>query len=320
MNGTKYYYDGTAGNEKIFYISNGKILIQGEYSGQAARDFYNTYIAKNESALLYYKKAYEFKERMINDYKLNTLTYDNAYEEDGITKIWAGDNRTIFEFNNTNNINENIENDLSNFNQHRLAVIRHKIEKNLSTAISNYNKYSKATGIEFQMPELKEEEWDLIMNNISLISFVQGLSIGGKIYNGYTIVNNSENKEVVQEENIYILGNDNSYHKIGDEYLTTESNIVTDEPAGRPNLDFKRLSLTNNGETVVRYYYPLPDYYGSYDSVVMQNTVTTYDDIYAYIGNQSDTYKKAFYMALGREREGAYKALRTNILEGRPIT
>ena len=57
------------------------------------------------------------------------------------------------------------------------------------------------------MPELTEEDWAKAMNNISLISFIQGIDIGGKTYNGYTIINNSESKEVVREENIYILGN-----------------------------------------------------------------------------------------------------------------
>lgn len=56
------------------------------------------------------------------------------------------------------------------------------------------------------MPELTEEDWAKAMNNISLISFIQGIDIGGKTYNGYTIINNSESKEVVREENIYILG------------------------------------------------------------------------------------------------------------------
>ena len=30
------------------------------------------------------------------------------------------------------------------------------------------------------MPKLQEDEWDKILNNVSVISFMQGLSIGGK--------------------------------------------------------------------------------------------------------------------------------------------
>ena len=87
--------------------------------------------------------------------------------------------------------NKSIEDPDSNFNQQRLDVIRYSIEKNLSIAIANYNNYSGITA-DFRMPELKEDEWDKIVNNVSIISFLQGINIGGKIYNGY-----SDRKSVV---------------------------------------------------------------------------------------------------------------------------
>lgn len=159
------------------------------------------------------------------------------------------------------------------------------------------------------MPELSEEDWEHVLNNVSLISFVQGLSIGGKIYNGYSIVNNSETKEVVQEENIYIIGNDNYYHRIGDRYLEESANIRTDIPAGRLKLDFNRLSRTID-DTHTVYYYPLTQL-ASYDSVITQNNVQTFEDIYIYIDEELDdgntALAKAFYTALGRERQGSYK-------------
>ena len=71
-----------------------------------------------------------------------------------------------------------------------MSVIRYSIERNLSIAIANYNNYSGVT-TNFQMPELKENEWEKILNNISIISFLQGLNIGGKIYNGYSIITNT---------------------------------------------------------------------------------------------------------------------------------
>ena len=64
------------------------------------------------------------------------------------------------------------------------------------------------------MPKLKEDEWDKILNNVSLISFMQGLSIGGKIYNGYSIVTNNTNEEVVTEDSIYIVTNNYTDSKI----------------------------------------------------------------------------------------------------------
>ena len=329
-NGTKYYYNnnGTAdtNDDEVFYFLNGQLTTQ--YKGVNATNYYNNVIANNNSAKEYYKNAYEFTNRIRNDYNLDELTFANAELYVQVTKddetvetkkLFEGDNRKIFEKETGINA-KNIEYETSNFNQHRLEIIRSTIEQNLSVAIANYNKYSgvAGTGIEFQMPELKEDEWDLILNNISLISFVQGLNIGGKTYNGYTIVNNTETKELVNEENIYILGNDNCYHKIGDNYLTESSgnNILTSIPSGRLNLDFKRNILltqtTSASGYTTSYFYPRKED-ASYNSIITQNDVTTYEDIYIYIDGTNDILKKAFYTALGREREGMYRSMRTDI-------
>lgn len=319
--GIRYYYDETA--YSFFYYNNGNRM---EVRGNKAYNEMKNAITNNDAAKRYYKKAKEFTEKVRNDWGLVSLRFNDAIElvenPDGTkseVKLWPNDDRKIFEQYSTN-----IENKLSNFNQHRLEVIRHKIESNLSIAIANYNNYSGVIDIDFQMPELKEEEWDLVLNNISLISFVQGLDIGGKMYNGYTIVNNTESKEVVQEERIYILGTDNYYHKIGDEVLKDSNKIVTSIPAGRLNLDFTRKStnieVANN--QITKYHYPVKfdgvnSYKASYNSIVTQNGVETFADIYAYIQTQKDTgnlrLAEAFYTALGREREGMYKFATTNI-------
>lgn len=320
--GRRYYYDEVA--HSFFWYENGNRF---EYRENKSYNDMQAAITSNDAAKRYYREAEEFTYKVKNRWGLTNLTFNDAVEyiaevdDDGnIVNIseerpWAGDNRKIFES------STNIENKLSNFNQHRLEVIRHKIESKLSIAIANYNNYSGIPDVDFQMPELTEEEWDLVLNNISLISFVQGLDIGGKIYNGYTIVNNTESKEVVQEDRIYILGTDYYYHKIGDRYLTVnESNIVTSMPAGRLNLDFKRktTNIEESGNKTVKYYYSVKydgrnSYKASYDSIVTQNNVETFEDIYEYIEGTNYNLKKAFYTALGREREGTYKSLTTNI-------
>ena len=278
-------------------------------------------IDSNDMAKEYYKEAYEFTNRVRNDYGLEDLTFANSQatklveekQADGSTKVvekplFEGDTRKIF----AEETVTNIEYKTSNFNQHRLEIIRNTIEKNLSIAIANYNEYSGASagGIEFQMPELKEDEWDFILNNITMISFVQGLNIGGKTYNGYAVVNNSESKELVSEENIYIIGNDNQYHRIGDNYLNDAGNIKADIPAGRANLDFRRKTIVNTtaaeGTTTIYYYPRIED--GSYNSIITQNDVTNFDDIYIYVNGMNNKLKQAFYTALGRERQGMYRA------------
>lgn len=313
--GRTYYYDESA--YSFFWIENGR---KYQYRGNKAYNNMVNAIINNNSAKRYYQNAKIFTENIKNE--LGDLRISDAIDPITQLPIW-GDDDTRLIFNPSASEAINIENKSSNFNQHRLQVIRYIIEKNLSLAIENYNNYTSAQDIRFQMPELKEEEWDLVMNNISLISFVQGLDIGGKIYNGYAIVNNTESKEVVQEDRIYILGEDNFYHKIGDAYLENTSSVKETSldgyalPAGRLNLDFKKQKMIKQDNNIV-YYFPLKydgtnSYKGSYNSIITQNNVTSYDDIYKYIYNQpNEDLKKAFYMALGREREATYKSA-TNI-------
>jgi len=314
INGTKYYLKDNC----IVCNSNGSLEIKAK-EGEPEFDTWKSLIINNDSAKQYYKKAYEFTNWFKNQTSLRNLKYsdaiDEVVDEEGkttITKVWPDNNTLIFDFNPGNDAKDNIENELSDFNQHRLAVIRHKIETNLAIAISNYNTYSGAKSNVFQMPELKENEWDNLTNKISLISFMQGLPIGGKIYNGYALVTNSESTEVVLEENIYILGQKGTqkvYYKIGDNSIDDINAGIygMDRSAGRLNLDFKSSTLMNTDNTTYDYYYPLEQYNASYDSVVMQNNVTVYDDIYEYVNNQDYVLKQAFYTALGRERYGTYK-------------
>lgn len=330
INGTKYYKIGTGNDAQIVYVLNGTYVVQCKY-GDDTYELYEKIIDNNYMAKEYYFNAYKFT----NWFKasgLKDLKYSDAYDEilnkngeeaeENYGKVWQEKDTKIFQF--KEDCGTNIENKSSMFNQHRLDVIRHKIETNLALAISNYNSYSNADNL-FQMPELKETEWEQITHNIAIISFLQGLPIGGKIYNGYTLVTNSESEEVVLEENIYMLtsnGDNWKYVKIGDRGLEEGGELALNsweyaddyrESAGRLNLDFNRKSISTNDTTY--YYYPMKNYNASYDSVVMQEDVTSYDDIYGYISNQSNEYKKAFYTALGRERQGMYNPTENSLSE-----
>lgn len=322
-NGTKYYLDER--NTRIIYFLNGNLMEINPTSDENIESSYKKYenmIENGESAYKFYDEANKFTQSVKN--VLANLTNKDAQDfiinsngETIQTTVFSDETEyKIFDFNSDSSKPEkNIECRSSNFNQHRLAVIKNKIRTNLAIAITNFN---SAYNIEFQMPELTEEDWAKAMNNISLISFIQGIDIGGKTYNGYTIINNSESKEVVREENIYILGNDGFYHRIGDKYLLEANNIGGNSEynsnvnaSGRLNLDFnKQRAYTEDGSTV--YYYPISKYYASYNSIVNQNywdkDYDNYNDIYAYVATKNVNLRKAFYMALGRERYGMYKS------------
>ncbi len=282
INGVKYYYDSSV--DKWFSLLNGNEIWTS--------DKFN--LEDDLSAYNYYNEAFEFMKRIENLYNLSGLTTDSA-----VDKELQSSGYKIFDIDKNN-----IEESNSNFNQHRLAVIRYTIEKNLSIAIANYNNYTNVK-TDFLMPELKEDEWDKILNNISVISFMQGLSIGGKIYNGYAIVNNNNNEEVVSENAIYIANtSDSTYHNILEMDL---NNKLDDSYIGVFNIDLqKRLKKT---DVSTQYYYPKL-YYADYNSVVYQTNVVNLDEydgnIYKYM-DENKKLAKVYYTALGRERYSMYK-------------
>lgn len=270
INGVKYYKndDGT-----WFSILNGEKYPQENFTPQTT------------AAIEYYKEAQEFKNRIMNDYKLSDLKTNHAVDENGNSLSNKFGNYKIFD--NT----KSIEDPNSNFNQHRLAVIRYSIEKNLSIAISNYNNYSGVTN-NFQMPQLQEDEWEKIMNNISLISFLQGINIGGKLYNGYSIITNNKNQEVVSEDSIYIVTNDNNqYHRANDNDLIEKNNI-----SGVLNIDFERKYRDIDG--ITRYFFPKTAT-GCYSSIVSQNNITATDNMYQYMEEKGRKISSSLFHSIG---------------------
>lgn len=298
LNGVKYYKDKE--DDSWFSIMNGEKLPQEGFD------------PKTTAAIEYYKEANDFKKR-IKEYGLEELSANQAVDEKG--KQLEDENGQpkfgnykIFDFGGADS-EKSIEDPDSNFNEQRLAVIRYSIEKNLSIAIANYNNYESGTA-NFMMPKLKEDEWDKIVNNVSIISFLQGLNIGGKIYNGYSIVTNNKNQEVVSEDSIYIVTDDNEYHKANEKDLESKRIIGADF-----NIDFERKSVTTKNGT--RYFYPkqyggkVP--LGSYGSIVTQNDVEVIDNFYKYIAPKGDVpLAQKYFTALGRERYGMYKTNNDN--------
>lgn len=291
-NGVKYYcYNDGSGEDIWFSILTDGLHVQtgGDYSKTG-----------NTSGLEYYYNAQEFT-KWVRD-NLDWVRTGRAVDENSVPIEEFGEDLPIFE--NQAGWADSIEDPNSLFNQHRLAVIRYSIEKNLSIAIANYNNF---TGVDanFQMPELKEYEWEQIINNVSIISFMQGLSIGGKIYNGYAIVTNTKTEEVVNTDSIYITTNDGYYHR------ATEKGLDASKVTGAYfNVDFERKSITDGTNT--SYFYPQEEM-GSYSSIVTQSNVNWTDNIYEYmenLGNNSLT--QTYFTALGRER---FCMFRTN-----PIT
>ena len=285
INGVKYYQDGNT-----WYS-----MLNGQRYNQDQR-----YKTVNDAGKKYYQEAYDFTNWVRSN--LGSLETTDAVDENGnsIANIF-GPTYNIFAAQS----GISIEDPNSNFNQQRLAVIRYSIEKNLSIAIANYNNYSGVSA-NFQMPELQEHEWEKIINNVSIISFMQGLSIGGKIYNGYSIVTNTKTEEVVNTDSIYITTSTSDgqgqYHRATDNDLVGATNIT----GAYFNVDFERKSVTSqeNG-SVLGYFFPHKEL-GCYSSIVNQSGINDVENIYEYMEDKG-YLAQVYYTALGRERYSMYK-------------
>ena len=356
INGKKYYLDehhyennvygrkinlrdgveieGTSG---IFYIDsegrkNYNQVLQYKGSGDNDDKNFLRYckaIKKNKSAYVYYKEAYEFSSAILNN-KTKTDKAGTEWSGGTVLKNLKSSDATIYgETSNGDNItalseygdisifasgtDTNIENSESNFNQHRKAIIRYVIETNLSTSIASFS--SDRVG-EFIMPKISETDWETIENDVCAISFLQGMNIGAKKYNGYSVVANTLTKEYIDEDDIYILKNDNTYCKVND--TTISGNIVPKVNgyyAGVWKLNFERrqIAVTTDNVESTRYYNPVK-YLGSYTSIMGSSGIEPLNnkDMYKYVKNKDATLKKVYLIALGRERWGSYNVNNIN--------
>lgn len=307
INGAKYYYDNVKND--WFELLNGERRYQ---QGPLPLD-------KNDMAYRYYKEALDFKGRL-EGYGLTNLTPQDAVDANGqpLQSLTDEDGNVVYDFMNQGTYEifdyseadgTAIEEPDSHFNQHRMAVIRYVIESNLSVALANYNSYRGNIEYNFQMPKLAEEDWNNIFNNVSVISFLQGLNIGGKMYNGYSVINNNMNEEVVTENSIYITTTDGYFHKVTSKELPTATNL----DRGIFNLDFSQKNYyTETG--YLHYYYPQRQF-GCYNCYIMQTENQPVDNIYEYLDSISTTetgrkVASLYYTALGRERYSMYKVFR----------
>ena len=302
--GTKYYSNGS----NSFTVSNGQAIKQDEVlnNSEANRTTAND-ITQNNNAKKYYKEAKELS-KFIDQSGLGELTTNDIVDID--TGIRYGDEndkdnpytkgRKIFDFDCREE--GGIESEKSNFNLHRIDVIKNSIERNLSIIIANYD-YGKTE--EFRLPKLKDSDWDKITDNIGIITFLQGVNIGGKVYNGYSIVSNTKNEDVVTYDSIYIKDSSDIFHNITENFEGTSTNLT--DAIGIFNVNIERRSM-DDANAQSGYFFPV---YGtlSYDSIITKNNIAKKSNqtMKEYLNSLNYDLKKIYYTALARERYGIYR-------------
>ncbi len=349
INGQKYYLEedpsnikrdayGVNENAKFFFIDDkgAKNYSNVDVYNATNSNFKNYYFAikNNKSAYIYYKKAYEFSKAVLENavdnykdkagtpqrgYNLSNLNHNQCEYYDTGTKTDELKKSGIIPLSEYGNdfriFDGNMHLADSNFNKHRKAIIRYVIETNMSPAISGF---SSSADVEFIMPKISDKDWETIQNDVCEITFLQGLNMGSKKYNGYSVVANMLTKEYVDEDDIYILTTENTYCKPNDNTLSA-SNIKNTKGVndgyypGIWKINFERKKDISEGEE--KFYFPLSfkvgdnieSYLGSYTSIMGSSGIneiktTTYPDMYTYMHNQNTNLKKTYYTALGRER------------------
>ena len=246
---------------------------------------------ETDSMKKYYQEAYEFTKWVIDNEQLKTtVTPENAIKSDG-TKFdeFAGNKAYILNISPTNDP----EDRASDFVQHKREIMKISIQDNLNKSIKVYNEHSPSMGTHanFKMPVLTEDDWEKILTNVNLISFMEGVPVGTKIYNNYTIVTSTQNKQYINPNSIYFVDNTNTYHRINCPVL--EENIKNGSAiTGYKSLDFRRHQNPNNKE---KYYYKHSEL-ACYTCIVNSlNEDTEIQDV-------PSELLKSYYSALARER------------------
>lgn len=180
------------------------------------------------------------------------------------------------------------ENNDSAFNKHKREAMVQSIQSNLNNAIYVYDLHTTASH-NFRMPVLTQEDWDKILTNVNIVTFMQGMPVGTKTYNNYAIVTSTKNKQFVDKDLLYYIG-DGYYHKIDCPHLLEENNS---QITGYRSIAFDK-TKDENGNYVYEHK-ELACYTCIVDST---NTGKTVEEIIK--GNYNLT--QAYYNTIARER------------------
>lgn len=345
------------------YINSDMFYTLKNYTGQALNSL-DTF--KDVNYYYYYKKAKDFSEnaqKALSYIKLTkdangkynnikTKSFNKSYKiitQNGV-EINSDEENTshvkydysdvkgeVFNFSTSNGKSNDPEMEESAFNRHRMDVIISSVESALEDSISNFNKYQSST-YSYRMPTISETDWYKIANNLCVLSFMQGVSVGNfKYYNNYAIVTNTKNKEFVSKDSIYVqdkintnatilqntLGSNFYYHNPRCNEYSSRKKDDTDGVIGYRTIDYEIQSASNNylngdnKDNEIANYYLQPGT-GAYECVVSFTKDTiSYDDLIQLKtgtenkGKYENVYSlavdKAFIQALAREKNAEAK-------------
>ena len=242
-----------------------------------------------------------YKENYTTDLSEDLPTFHHIFDSENI----------IFD------INKNPEYKESVFAEHKFDVIKNSIQYNLNLALSVYDEMVKQMDI--KMPVITDSEWESIINNVSIVSFMQGLNCGLKYYNNYSIVSSTNNELTVIPTEIYYTKKEeyntgdekHTYHRIDcPEFVVNDNELISfrskevkydkiyDKNSQKYKYDHKNLACYN---CIVN-----SNYSKRLNNITESTPVEGYsNDII--ISSLSANKKKQYYKAIGNTRYNVYK-------------
>lgn len=184
---------------------------------------YNGINIDDNDAKEYYIKAYFFSrwvKENLSDVRAKSMKqeYLKIADMSAETKLaytdFSNDDTRIFAINSTNN---NPESQDSDFVQHKRNAIKNSIQYNLNSTISTFNDTYYSKEVAYRLPVLSSEDWENVLNNVSIVTFLQGLPCGTKKFNSYSVVKSNNNNTSVDIDNMYFV-NENLYNNGVDNY------------------------------------------------------------------------------------------------------
>jgi hypothetical protein len=120
----------------------------------------------------------------------NSLSFtldDYVYAYDAETKTWFEGTRADVAVLTGHRIT--LLDDQELFEHVRRTTIISVLQDNLAYYINSYNEYARKLGITytFTLPRVEQEEWNNTINDIGVISFIQGVPVGLNRYNSYAL-------------------------------------------------------------------------------------------------------------------------------------
>lgn len=252
---------------------------------------YTIKVTDDVSAMNYYAEAKAFT-NWINSLELKTPLRDEQgnIQYDDSNGIQYENSSDIFQIKDSNNP----EDELSKFHEHKIKVMKSSIIENLRLSMASYNTHN--TNYEYKLPIFTFEDWQQILNNVSMTAFIQGLPIGLKTYNNYSIAISSNNNEYINPKDIYYIAEgENYYHKFNCPH------IINTPITGYRNTDFivKTINTNDNNEYYFKHKDNVEGCYYCVISSVSDGTSLTEEKKNAYIN--------AYNHAIARERYNQFK-------------